>query len=140
MFMISSFFAARWASRIGGGKVIFVGILFTTAGAVGLLVAALAGYQSFVVLLIASGFMGFGNGIVIPTSISEAVGVDPRLSGTASAWVGVTQMLISAGASQMYGFVHNGTLVPVAALMSVMAGFGIFACVLIGRRRAPAAV
>lgn len=134
MFMAASFFSDRLASRIGTARVILVGSACTASGAVGLLAVSLAGHQSVTALLISSAFMGLGNGQVLPAAISEAVSVDPKLSGTASAWMGVSQMVVAAAASQVYGFIHDGTTVPVAVLMTAMAGCAFAAYVLIGRR------
>ncbi|NQV81780.1 MAG: Bcr/CflA family drug resistance efflux transporter, partial [Alphaproteobacteria bacterium] len=100
---------------------------------------SLSGHQSVTALLIASAFMGLGNGQVLPACISEAVSVEPRLAGTASAWLGVSQMAVAAAASQVYGFIHDGTTVPVALLMTILAGCALGGWVLIARRNvAPA--
>lgn len=134
LFMTASFLSDRVAARIGTTRVILIGTLFTTVGAVGLLVVSLSGHQSVTALLIASAFMGFGNGQVLPSCIAEAVSVDPKLSGTASAWMGVSQMVVAALASQIYGFIHDGTTVPVALLMTALAGCALVAYFPIVRR------
>ena len=134
MFMTASFFSDRMARRIGTTRVILIGTLCTTMGAVGLLIVSLAGHQSIAALLIASAFMGLGNGQVLPACISEAVSFNPRLAGTASAWMGVSQMVVAAMASQVYGFIHDGTTVPVALLMAILAASALCAVVLIARR------
>jgi DHA1 family bicyclomycin/chloramphenicol resistance-like MFS transporter len=139
-FMTASFFSDRLAARIGTTRVILIGTLFTTAGAVGLLVVSLAGHQSVAALLIASAFMGFGNGQVLPSCIAEAVSFDPKLAGTASAWIGVSQMVVAALASQVYGFIHDGTTVPVALLMTILAGCALLSLVPIAQRDRVAAV
>jgi MFS transporter, DHA1 family, multidrug resistance protein len=134
LFMTASFFSDRVAARIGTTRVILIGTLFTATGAVGLLVVSLAGHQSVAALLIASAFMGFGNGQVLPSCIAEAVSIDPKLAGTASASLGVSQMVVAALASQVYGFIHDGTSVPVALLMTILAGCSLLALVPIARR------
>ncbi len=134
MFMTASFFSDRMARRIGTTRVILIGTLCTTMGAVGLLIVSLAGHQSIAALLIASAFMGLGNGQVLPACISDAVSFNPRLAGTASAWMGVSQMVVAAMASQVYGFIHDGTTVPVALLMAILAASALCAVVLIARR------
>ncbi len=139
MFMTASFFSDRLARRIGTTRVILIGTLFTATGAVGLLVVSLAGHQSVTALLIASAFMGLGNGQVLPACISEAVSIEPRLAGTASAWLGVSQMAVAAAASQIYGFIHDGTTVPVALLLTILGASALGGWVLIARRNvAPA--
>jgi DHA1 family bicyclomycin/chloramphenicol resistance-like MFS transporter len=117
-----------------------IGTLFTTAGSVGLLVVSLAGHQSVAAMLIASAFMGLGNGQVLPSCIAEAVSFDPKLAGTASAWIGVSQMVVAALASQVYGFIHDGTTVPVALLMTVLAGCALLSLVPIAQRGRVAAL
>ena len=83
--------------------------------------------------------MGFGNGQVLPSCIAEAVSIEPKLAGTASASLGVSQMVVAALASQVYGFIHDGTTVPVALLMTILAGCSLLALVLIARRKSFAA-
>ena len=47
--------------------------------------------------------IGFGNGLLLPTSIAGAVSVRPQVAGTASGMTGFIQMAIGAGAAQLSG-------------------------------------
>src|SRR2546430_17549688 len=49
--------------------------------------------------------IGFGNGLLLPTSISGAVSIRPQVAGTASGVTGFVQMGIAAIAAQLGGHV-----------------------------------
>ena len=49
--------------------------------------------------------IGFGNGLLLPTSIAGAVSIRPQVAGTASGMTGFIQMAIGAAAAQLSGHV-----------------------------------
>ena len=49
--------------------------------------------------------VGFGNGLLLPTSIAGAVSIRPQVAGTASGMTGFIQMAIGAVAAQLSGHV-----------------------------------
>jgi DHA1 family bicyclomycin/chloramphenicol resistance-like MFS transporter len=49
--------------------------------------------------------IGFGNGLLLPTSIAGAVSIRPQVAGTASGLTGFIQMSVGALAAQLGGHV-----------------------------------
>jgi DHA1 family bicyclomycin/chloramphenicol resistance-like MFS transporter len=129
LFLPSAYLSVRLSERFGPVRVIALG-------------AALGGAMSVELLLVASAFLGWGNGQVIPIATASGVGLNPALAGTASAALGTAQMGMGAVASLLFGLFHDGTPTAMAALMASMALAALLSCALIaaGRRKlAPAA-
>ena len=71
--------------------------------------------------------IGFGNGLLLPTSIAGAVSIRPQVAGTASGLTGFIQMAIGAAAAQLGGLVvarRNRGHAAAAADAGVRAGDG----------------
>jgi DHA1 family bicyclomycin/chloramphenicol resistance-like MFS transporter len=68
--------------------------------------------------------IGFGNGLLLPTSVAGAVSIRPQIAGTASGTTGFIQMAIAAAAAQFGGHViaHASDAMP---MLLLMLGFGI---------------
>ena len=49
--------------------------------------------------------IGFGNGLLLPTSVAGAVSIRPQVAGTASGLTGFVQMAIGAAAAQLAGHI-----------------------------------
>ncbi len=82
--------------------------------------------------------VGFGNGLLLPTSIAGAVSIRPQVAGTASGMTGFIQMAIGAVAAQLSGHVIAGAAdaMPMLLLM-LLFGFATAAAFLaLVRRRA----
>ena len=63
--------------------------------------------------------VGFGNGLLLPTSIAGAVSIRPQVAGTASGVTGFIQMAIGAAAAQLGGhaIAHATGAMPMLLLM-----------------------
>src|SRR5262249_58595978 len=74
--------------------------------------------------------IGFGNGLLLPTSVAGAVSIRPQVAGTASGATGFIQMAISAAAAQLGGHViaHAPDAMPMLVLMLM---FGVAAAVVV---------
>jgi DHA1 family bicyclomycin/chloramphenicol resistance-like MFS transporter len=68
--------------------------------------------------------IGFGNGLLLPTSVAGAVSIRPQVAGTASGMTGFIQMAIGAAAAQLGGHIvaHASNALP---LMLLMLAFGV---------------
>ena len=120
-FIPSAFLSVRFAALYGSGLIISIGALITLTASGGLLFISIAGNLDVVYLVVASALLGWGNGQVIPCSVADAINLSPKLSGSASAALGTGQMGAGAIASLLFGFMHDGTAVPMALLMTLMA-------------------
>jgi MFS transporter, DHA1 family, multidrug resistance protein len=119
-FMAGNFAVSRLTTRFGIDALIWWGIALTIAGCL-LNVAvyvALPGWEMATIFL-PQIVIGFGNGLLLPTSIAGAVSIRPQVAGTASGVTGFVQMGIAAVAAQLGGHVisHAPDALPMLLLM-----------------------
>ena len=119
-FMAGNFAVSRLAGRFGIDALIWWGIAFTIVGCLISVFAylALPGWDMATIFL-PQVIVGFGNGLLLPTSVAGAVSIRPQVAGTASGLTGFIQMAIGAGAAQLGGHViaHGSDAMPMLLLM-----------------------
>jgi len=124
-FMAGNFAVSRLTARFGIDALIWWGIALTIIGCVlnVLVYIALPGWEMATIFL-PQIVIGFGNGLLLPTSIAGAVSIRPQVAGTASGTTGFIQMAIGAAAAQLGGHViaHASDAMPMLLLMLM---FGI---------------
>jgi MFS transporter, DHA1 family, multidrug resistance protein len=103
-FMAGNFAVSRLTTRFGIDALIRWGIALTIAGCLlnVSVYVALPGWEMFTIFL-PQIVIGFGNGLLLPTSIAGAVSIRPQVAGTASGVTGFVQMGIAAIAAQLGG-------------------------------------
>jgi MFS transporter, DHA1 family, multidrug resistance protein len=126
-FMAGNFAVSRLTTRFGIDALIWWGIALTIAGCL-LNVAvyvALPGWEMATIFL-PQIVIGFGNGLLLPTSIAGAVSIRPQVAGTASGVTGFVQMGVAAVAAQLGGHVisHAPDALP---MLLLMLAFGVAA-------------
>jgi len=57
---------------------------------------SLAGFETWWAIIGPHMVLSFGSGFLVPTSSAGAVGMFPKLAGTAASWVGLAQMGMGA--------------------------------------------
>lgn len=121
-FMAGNFAVSRLTVRFGIDALIWWGIVLTIVGCVlnVLVYVALPGWEMATIFL-PQIIIGFGNGLLLPTSIAGAVSIRPQVAGTASGVTGFVQMGIAAVAAQLGGHViaHAADAVPMLLLMLI---------------------
>jgi DHA1 family bicyclomycin/chloramphenicol resistance-like MFS transporter len=119
-FMAGNFAVSRLTARFGIDALIWWGIALTIAGCLlnVFVYAALPGWEMATIFL-PQVVIGFGNGLLLPTSVAGAVSIRPQVAGTASGMTGFIQMAIGAGAAQLSGHViaHASDAMPMLLLM-----------------------
>jgi MFS transporter, DHA1 family, multidrug resistance protein len=119
-FMAGNFAISRLTTRFGIDTLIWWGIALTITGCLlnVLVYVALPGWDMFTIFL-PQIVIGFGNGLLLPTSIAGAVSIRPQVAGTASGVTGFIQMGIAAVAAQLGGHVisHAADAMPMLLLM-----------------------
>jgi DHA1 family bicyclomycin/chloramphenicol resistance-like MFS transporter len=124
-FMAGNFAVSRLTARFGIDALIWWGIALTIIGCLlnVLVYVALPGWEMATIFL-PQIVIGFGNGLLLPTSIAGAVSIRPQVAGTASGATGFIQMAIGAAAAQLGGHViaHASDAMPMLLLMLM---FGI---------------
>jgi DHA1 family bicyclomycin/chloramphenicol resistance-like MFS transporter len=105
-FMAGNFAVSRLTTRLGVDALIWWGIALTIAGCLlnVLVYVALPGWEMATIFL-PQIVVGFGNGLLLPTSIAGAVSIRPQVAGTASGMTGFIQMTVGALAAQLGGHV-----------------------------------
>ncbi len=126
---------SRLAGRVPPDALLAAGLVMCVAGPAALLWIVMTGRLDPWTLFLPTIVMCTGNGLVMPTAMTVAVGIDPRLAGTASGLLGFLQMGVGAAASASVGALKgDDPTVMVAAMLALNALAAVaLAC---GRRSA----
>lgn len=111
-FTAGSFFNTRMLGRLSPGRLVRGASLCHIVGLAGIAAFAYAGILTWWSIMLPYTICSFGTGVIVPNANAGAVGLYPRLAGTASSLVGLAQMGIGA----------VGTVV--VAALSTVAGLG----------------
>lgn len=108
-YMFGNGFAGRFSARIGGDRMIWLGL---TTAAIGLAVMtglAGAGMLSAAAMFLLMGFVSVGNGFSTPNALAGAISANPAKAGTASGMTGFLQMTMGAAAGIVCGMALEAT-------------------------------
>ncbi|MBI1181611.1 MAG: Bcr/CflA family efflux MFS transporter [Alphaproteobacteria bacterium] len=95
-----------------------VGIRGGLAIALGLLVLALTGFGGLLGILVPLFLLITCMGFALPNGMASAMTIDLKRGGTTSAFVGSVQFVLGAIASAVVGTLHDGTAIPMAAVIA----------------------
>lgn len=118
----------RLAGRVGPGRLVLIGLVISTAGAVLLTAAALAGAGLWWIVAALFVIMS-GAGLVMPGGGAMSLSSQPaQVAGSASALLGVMQFALGAASAPLVGLAGAGTAVPMAVILLtlVIAAFVAF--------------
>ncbi len=123
--LIGAAVAARYGSRPWGDRLLAVGTLCSLVG--GILIAAIgfAGWTSIPGVIAPLFLVGLGNGGMMPIAGARAVGLAPKLAGTASAGFGAIQLAGGAIGTVVAGLLPHTTQGPMGAGMIAFALIGL---------------
>jgi len=102
---------------------IWWGLVIEAIGAAGaVMLAAFAHSWGPAIIFVPQLVIGFGNGVMLPNAIAGAISVRPQAAGTASGFVGFTQMMAGAAFVQLGGLAlaHATTVLPMALLLAAI--------------------
>ena len=120
-FLLGSTISSRLSGRVAIEAMVLVGSLVLALAVVTQAFLLLAGLVTPLTLCLPGLFITMGNGLSMPSAQAGAMATVPRHAGTA-AGIGVfMQMLLSGLAAQLYGFVANGTVLPLVATAGLCA-------------------
>ena len=109
-FVLGSLLQTRLQGIIRSINLIAVGQLVLVAGALGMVVTALAGYVAPLALIIPLIVMGLGNGLNMPNAMANALASVPGSHvGAASALMGFVQMMTATALTVLMGYVPHET-------------------------------
>jgi DHA1 family bicyclomycin/chloramphenicol resistance-like MFS transporter len=120
-YVLGNALTSRLIHRYGDRKLMLWGQVGTLAGLVLMLVLAIADVRSAWALLLPLAIMGVGHGLLVPPTLSGAVGAVPALAGTAAAISGSLQQLCGAFGGYLVGLVDHQGVLQLSALMLLMA-------------------
>jgi MFS transporter, DHA1 family, multidrug resistance protein len=123
--LIGAAVAARYGARPWGDRLLSIGTLCSLVG--GLLIAGVgfAGWTTIPGVIAPLFLVGLGNGGMMPIAGARAVGIAPKLAGTASAGFGAIQLGGGAIGTVVAGFLPHTTQGPMGAGMVAFALFGL---------------
>lgn len=118
--------AGRLTLRLGIERMVPIGCAFSLVGGgamVLLVLGGLAARDRWGAVAVVAPMVCYtvGIGVVMPNAQAGAIGPFPRMAGTASALMGFLQMAIAALFGILFGQIHDGTALPMAALIAIAA-------------------
>jgi DHA1 family bicyclomycin/chloramphenicol resistance-like MFS transporter len=125
-FVIGSLLQTRLHPYIRSINLIAVGQLVLVAGALGMVITALAGYVAPLALIVPLIVMGLGNGLNMPNAMANALAAVPgNHVGAASALLGFVQMLSAAVLTVLMGYLPHETQLNIGLAIALvgLAGF-----------------
>jgi MFS transporter, DHA1 family, multidrug resistance protein len=134
-YILGNMITSRISMRLGIEWSLFWGNVVNIAGAlIGVVLLIWVDTIGPLAVVVPATLMGIGNGIVLPNAIAGAVSIRPQVAGTASGFLGFTQMAFGALVTQFSGLLvaNAATAAPmVYAFLAVgVACFLVFAAVL----------
>jgi MFS transporter, DHA1 family, multidrug resistance protein len=103
-YIIGNMITSRISMRLGIESSLFWGNVVNVVGAlVGVVLLIWVDTIGPLAVVVPATLMGVGNGIVLPNAIAGAVSIRPQVAGTASGFLGFTQMAFGALVTQFSG-------------------------------------
>jgi MFS transporter, DHA1 family, multidrug resistance protein len=122
-YILGNLMTSRLSTRYGIERSMWWGNLINVAGALGG-IAMLPWIDMLgpLVVVVPATIMGIGNGIILPNAIAGAVSIRPQVAGTASGFLGFTQMTFGALTTQVSGVLvaHATSATPMVISMLVI--------------------
>lgn len=138
-YMVGAFGGGRLTGRFGIDRMVGVGLILCTVGAVALAVTVAAGIETVATIVAPFVIFMVGCGFAFANAMAGAVGPFPRMAGLASSLVGFSQMSFAALVGLAVGHATDGTAAPMAvSLILMVAGAGVAYLLLIHPARAAA--
>ncbi len=121
-YILGNFMTSRLAVRHGLEKTLWAGNLINVAGALtGLALLPFVEFVGPLVIVVPATIMGIGNGMILPNAIAGAVSIRPQAAGTASGFLGFTQMAFGALTTQLAGHLVDGASGPAPMVLHMLA-------------------
>lgn len=134
-YILGNLTASRLVHRLGDRGLMKMGQSLTILGLCLMLAFALAGVNSPLALVLPLTLMGAGHGLMMPSTLTGAVGVVPALAGSAAGLAGLTQQMLGALGGYAVGLVTHQTAVNLSLMMLALGVLGALAMVLLLARR-----
>lgn len=127
-YVCGNFLTTRIVHRVGERPLLGAGQAVATAGPLLALAIGLSGNESAVIFLLPLILMGFGHGLVIPPSLTGAIGQHPEHAGAAAAVSGSMQQAggaVAAYALGLFAVISQATMAITLVAASLVAATAI---------------
>lgn len=112
----------RWLlRRYAGIKILTVALAFTAFSGLLLLIVTATGFGGFPAMLVVLFCCIASTGLVGPNATAAAMVPYAQRAGSAAALMGAIQFVFGAAAGSLVGLLHNGTAIPMAAVIALCA-------------------
>lgn len=123
-YMVGNYISGRFAAKVGIARMMIYGSVITSAALIVGIALLQMGFMHPFVIFIPVIFVGFGNGVTMPSANAGLVSVNPELAGSASGLGGALQIsggaIITATAGAMVSaFTTPSTLLIIMLLLSL---------------------
>ena len=108
-YMFGNGFAGRFSQRIGGDRMIWMGLVSSAIGLAVMTWLSGVGTLTASAMFLLMGFVSVGNGFSTPNALAGAISANPAQAGTASGMTGFLQMTMGATAGIVCGMVLEAT-------------------------------
>lgn len=136
--MATSYINTRLVVRVGAMAMLRLGCLICAIGGTLLMVTAwfgIGGLSGLVIpLLVVVGSLG----LIGANALAGAMEPFPERAATAASLLGCSRMLLGAGMGAVVGLLHDGTPLPMAMIIFVLALLSLLSCLLLKSREARA--
>ena len=123
-YMAGNFLSGRFARRIGTDFLVFAGNGLALATMLVLCAVALTGAFSPAAIFAPMFFSGVANGMVIPSTLANAVSVRPDMAGAASGFAGSLHLVMGGIGTVIVGHAQDDSQWP---MLLTMSGFAVLA-------------
>jgi MFS transporter, DHA1 family, multidrug resistance protein len=120
--MLGAYGNSRLVTRLGSGFMLGVGTAAISVAGVALLLCAWSGWGGLLGIVVPLFFYVGSLNLISANAMARTLQHFPRIAGTAAALYGAVQFTLGALTGALVGLLHNGTAVPMAA---VIAGAGL---------------
>jgi MFS transporter, DHA1 family, multidrug resistance protein len=141
-YMLGNAIIARFAQRFGSLPLLLAGRALAVLAGLTLAVSAGAGGLGVWMLFLPVAAAEIGDGITQPAALAAALGIHPRLAGTASGLVGFLQMALAALGSFIVALLPDrgafGLIAVYSGFVLAALAFAVFAVLRVSREGRPA--
>jgi MFS transporter, DHA1 family, multidrug resistance protein len=117
-YVAGNFLAGRFSGHLGTWRMMALGTVVMTVGALLIPIGAWFDPTSPWALFLPMTVSVLGGGVFMPNAMATALALAPQSAGAASGLIGFIQMSVSALATILVGSLHDGTTTPIIAVVS----------------------
>jgi DHA1 family bicyclomycin/chloramphenicol resistance-like MFS transporter len=127
-FLFGNFITSRIGNRVANETMVLVGSLLSLAAVTTQSSLLLAGMVTPLTLFVPGFFITMAQGLSLSYAQSGAMETNPKLAGTAAGLGVFVQNFCGAAFAQLYGFIADGTVVPLTETTAI----SVLCCLFVG--------